>query len=102
VVAVACQAVWLTHLLADKIRGECSAPELKVDNQLAIALCKNLVFHDRSKHINVCYHYIQECIDEGSIVVSYTATAEQLADLLTKAVGRTPGAVRQDQREGCW
>jgi hypothetical protein len=87
--AATCQAIWLTRLLADMIGEKCGAPELKVDNQSAIALCKNPVFHDRSKHIDVRYHFIRDCVEEGSIVVGYTATAEQLADLLTKAVGRT-------------
>jgi hypothetical protein len=44
-----------------------------VDNQSAIALSKNPVFHDRSKHIDVHYHYIRECVDENRIVISYTA-----------------------------
>jgi hypothetical protein len=34
---------------------------LKVDNQSAIALIKIPVFHERSKHIETCYHYIREC-----------------------------------------
>jgi hypothetical protein len=86
VAAAACQAVWLARLLTDKIRGECSAPELKVDNQLANTLCKNPVFHNRSMHIDVCYHYIASMREAWL----YTATAKQLADLLTKAVGQTP------------
>jgi hypothetical protein len=61
---------------------------LFIDNQSAIALCRNPVFHDRSKHIDVRYHFIQECIEEGSIIVRYMAMMEQLADLLTKALGR--------------
>jgi hypothetical protein len=62
------------------------APELCIDNQSAIALCRSLVFHDQSKHIDIHYHFIRERIKEGSIVVTYTATMEQLADLLTKAL----------------
>jgi len=59
-----------------------------VDNQSAIALSRNPVFHDRSKHIDVRYHFIRECVDEGGIVLSYTETEQQLADVLTKALGR--------------
>jgi hypothetical protein len=84
----ACQGVWLARLLADMTGFESRAPELMVDNQSAIALSKNPVFHDRSKHIDVRYHYIQECVDENRIVISYTATEHQLADVLTKALGR--------------
>jgi hypothetical protein len=39
--AAACQAIWLMRLLADMIGEDCSVPELRVDNQFAIALCKN-------------------------------------------------------------
>jgi hypothetical protein len=34
------------------------------------------------------YHYIRECVNEGRIIIDYTATEEQLADILTKALGR--------------
>jgi hypothetical protein len=70
------------------IGTESGAPKLLVDNQSAIALSKNPVFHERSKHINMRYHYIRECVDEGRIIIDYTATEEQLADILTKALRR--------------
>ena len=61
---------------------------MKLDNMSAIALSKNPVFHDRSKHIDTRYHYIRECIDGNRIVIGHTSTEEQLADVLTKALGR--------------
>jgi hypothetical protein len=70
------------------IGTESGAPELLVDNQSAIALSKNPIFHERSKHIDVRYHYIRECVDEGRIIIVYIATEEQLTDILTKALGR--------------
>jgi hypothetical protein len=63
-------------------------PEIRVDNMSAIALAKNLVFHDRSKHIDIRYHYIRECVERGRIVIDYIATEVQLGDILTKALGR--------------
>jgi hypothetical protein len=62
----ACQGVWLARLLTDMLGTEAAALELKVDNQSAIALIKNPVFHDQSKHIDVRYHYLRECVIEGS------------------------------------
>jgi hypothetical protein len=82
-----CQAVWLARLLTDMIGIESGAPELLVDNQSAIALSKNPVLHERSKHIGVRYHYLYECVDEGRIIIDYIATEEQLVDILTKALG---------------
>jgi len=54
----ACEAVWLARLLAELVGGAVLAPKLKVDNKSAIALMKNLVHHDRSKHIDVKFHFI--------------------------------------------
>jgi hypothetical protein len=60
----ACAAVWQGIWLAQLLTGEEAAtPVLLIDNQSAIALSRNPVFHDRSKHIDVCYHFIWECVD---------------------------------------
>jgi hypothetical protein len=64
------------------------APDLKVDNQATIALSKNPVFHDRSKHIDTKFHFIRECVDRGQISIWHTPTEQQLADVLTKPLGR--------------
>ena len=62
--------------------------KLGVDNQSALALIKNSVFNVRSKHIRIHYHYIRQCMEEGSISGKFVATHDQLADILTKALGR--------------
>ena len=64
---VACQGVWLTRLLAEIKGKEAGAFALKIDNQSAVALSRNPVFHDRSKHIDVKYHYIRECVEENRV-----------------------------------
>jgi hypothetical protein len=87
--AAACEAVWLARLLAELIGGAVLAPKLKVDNKSAIALMKNHVHHDRSKHIDVKFHFIQECCDRKLIDVEFVGTKHQLGDILTKALGRT-------------
>lgn len=61
---------------------------LKVDNQSAIQLSKNPVFHDRSKHIDTKYHFIRECIEEGRVTVEFVDTGNQVADILTKSLAR--------------
>lgn len=86
---VACQGVWLCRLMEDLIRKEYSSTTIFIDNKSAIQLCKNPVFHDRSKHIEVRFHFIRECIEAGKIFVDYVSTGEQLADILTKSLGRT-------------
>jgi hypothetical protein len=59
-----------------------------VDNKFALALAKNLVFHERNKHIRVKYHFIKSCLEEGSVEVNYINTPDQLANFLTKSLGR--------------
>ncbi|XP_062232779.1 secreted RxLR effector protein 161-like [Phragmites australis] len=53
-----CQGVWLALLVTDMVGIGPGVPKLKVDNQSIIALSKNLIFHDRSKHIDIRFHYI--------------------------------------------
>ena len=84
----ACLAVWLCRLLGE-ITGEEEAisPALIVDNQPAITLAKNPVLHDRSKHIDIKFHFLRSCVDEGQIVIEFVETGRQLADILTKSLG---------------
>jgi len=83
-----CQGVWLARLLADLLDVEAGAPVLRVDNKSAISLIKNPVHHDRTKHIDVKYHYVRECAERGLINIQFIGMAEQLGDIFTKALGR--------------
>ena len=85
---VSTRALWLARLLGDLLGRDTRAVELRVDSKSALALAKNPVFHERSKHIRVRYHFIRGCLEEGSIKASYINTKDQLADLLTKPLGR--------------
>lgn len=58
------------------------------DNKSAIAIAKNLVNHERSKHISIKYHFIREVQEKGEIQLHYCQTGEQLADIFTKALPR--------------
>ena len=63
--AAACQALWLKRLLSELTGSEEKKITLKVDNVSAIALVKNPVFHGRSKHIDIRYHFIRGCVENG-------------------------------------
>ncbi|XP_074324335.1 secreted RxLR effector protein 161-like [Apium graveolens] len=83
--AVACQAIWLRKLLT-LITGESMGPVvLYIDNKSAIDLAKSPVFHGRSKHIDIHYHFIRECVKKGEIIVKHVSIDKQQADILTKA-----------------
>jgi hypothetical protein len=62
-----------------------SAPvELRVDTNSALALMKNPVIHERSKHIRVHYHHVWQCVKEGNILAVFISSKEQLADIGTR------------------
>ena len=86
--STACQAIWLGQLIGEIFATDPMVPTVLVDNKSAIQLCKNPVFHDRSKHIETRYHFIRESVESGKIAVEYINTDEQLADILTKPLGR--------------
>ena len=56
--AVACQGIWLAHLLGEMLNQDTAPAHIFVDNKSAISLCKNPVLHDRSKHIDLRHHFI--------------------------------------------
>lgn len=54
------------------------------DSQSAIHLCKDSVYHNRSKHIDIRYHFCREAYENGEITLEYVSTGNMLADMLTK------------------
>ena len=69
----------LDQLLGELTGVEAHPPALMVDNQPAIALAKNLVLHDQSKHVDVKFHFLRDYADGGQIVIEFVETGRQLA-----------------------
>lgn len=82
------QIVWLRSLLSDLGFQQNEATVLYVDNQSAIGLAQDPRFHNRSKHIDVKFHYIREKTDEEVITPMWISTDEMIADILTKGLAR--------------
>ncbi|GJT95008.1 putative RNA-directed DNA polymerase, partial [Tanacetum coccineum] len=83
-----CQGIWVSRLVQE-ITGKKTGPfVLYLDNNSAIELIKNPVFHERSKHIDWRYHFIRECVERGDVVIKYVCSKEQRADILTKPLPR--------------
>jgi len=87
--SAATQALWLSRLLGELLGSKVDVVELKVDSKSTLALAKNPVFHGRSKHIRIKYHFIRDCLEDGSIKADHIPTTDQLADILTKSLGRS-------------
>ena len=86
--SAACQGVWLTRLIADLTGERLQKFKLLMDNKSALELSKNPVYHERSKHIDTRYHFIRECVSDEIAEVEHIGTERQLADILTKPLGR--------------
>ena len=82
-----CGGIWLNRML-EELRVPLKHPiVLYCDNQAAISIAKNLIHHDRTKHVEIDRHFIKEKI-EGVFKVSFTPTNCQTSDILTKALAR--------------
>ncbi|KAH9726202.1 hypothetical protein KPL70_008169 [Citrus sinensis] len=81
-----CEAVWLRRILKDLQFNQDAATTIYCDNMSAIALTKNPVFHAKSKHIELRYHYIRDLVSKGEVNMEFISTNEQPADFLTKAI----------------
>ena len=55
-----CEAVWLRKLLSNLFDLQLDAKCIYCDNQSCVKLLENLVFHEKSKHIKIKYHYIRD------------------------------------------
>lgn len=82
------ESMYLTQLLNGMDRKRYTCTKLFGDNQGAIALSKNPVNRQRSKHIDVKYHFIREAVNEGKIRIEHCPSEEMAADVLTKPVTR--------------
>jgi hypothetical protein len=83
----ACEVAWLRTLLEDLGVQVDQQVVIHCDNLSSIQLARNPVFHARTKHIEVHYHYVRERVLAGDIDLVYVSTEEQIADIFTKALG---------------
>jgi hypothetical protein len=83
-----CEAIWLRKLLAGLFDQELDPTVIYCDNQSCIKLSENPVFHDRSKHIEIRYHFIRDRVQKGAVKLQYIPTDQQVADILTKPLAK--------------
>jgi hypothetical protein len=83
------ELTWLTFILNDLRIALASPPVLYCDNISALHMTINPVFHARSKHIELDYHFVRERVSLGLLVTHYIPTNDQVADLFTKPVSKS-------------
>nr|CAN63068.1 hypothetical protein VITISV_007582 [Vitis vinifera] len=81
-----CELIWLRNLLRELRFGKDEQMKLICDNQAALHIASNPVFHERTKHIKVDYHFIREKIASGCVATSFVNSNDQLADIFTKSL----------------
>nr|GEV20988.1 retrovirus-related Pol polyprotein from transposon TNT 1-94 [Tanacetum cinerariifolium] len=81
------ELLWLKRFL-QKLRFKQQRYAVLCDNQSAIHFAKNSMFHKRTKHIDVHYHWIRDSIEDGMLELNKVHTDDNASDMLTKAVAR--------------
>jgi len=78
------ELTWLQYLLQDLQVEHCQPATLLCDNKAAHYIAANLVYHERTKHIELDCHTIREKIQNGEIQTTHVQTKYQVIDIFTK------------------
>jgi histone deacetylase 1/2 len=78
------EVIWLQYLLTDLQIPSSSAPIIWCDNLGATYLSMNLVFHARTKHVEVDYHFFRDRVAKKEIQIRFISSRDQLSDVFTK------------------
>ena len=79
------EAIWLQGLLKE-IERKSYTSVINMDSQSALYLCRDPMYHERTKHIDVRFHFIRNKIEKGIVQVKKVAGEENPADFGTKIV----------------
>ena len=83
----ACHTICLRRLLKDMGHTKKDPTPIFCDNSSTITLSKHNFFHRQRKHIDPCYHFIHELVNNGDITLLFCGSKEQLDDMFTKPLG---------------
>ena len=80
------EAIWLRNFIGEVFAPLTSPTTLHCNNQSAVAIATNGNFHARTKHIDICYHFIRFIIENSSLKLIYCPMDNITVDTLTKAL----------------
>jgi len=86
------ELTWITRLLT-KLQVSYQTPQLLCDNQSAVTIAHNPVFHNRTKHMEIDIFFVRETILAQQLTVSHIPALDQWVDLFTKVLSSTRFAV---------
>jgi hypothetical protein len=87
VTIVACEVVWLQKILLDLGQSMDAPVVIYCDNISSILLANNLVYHVKTKHIEVHYHFIRKKVLAKEIDLIHVNIEDQVVNIFTKALG---------------
>eukprot|EP00253_Pinus_taeda_P031281 PITA_31281 len=93
----ACEAIWMWKILVGLFRQRVDPTMIYCDNHNCIKLSENLVFHDRSKHIDIRYHHLRDYVVKRIMLLLYVSTKEQDANILTKEFSKCKFEFHRDR-----
>ena len=82
--SVVCHFIWLRNMLKHLGFSQEDPIEIYINNRSAIALAKNSMYHERSKHIDTRHYFIREHIKNKEVKLISCKTNDQIADIFTK------------------
>lgn len=82
------EGLWIRRLMKTFGFENLISTTLFGDNQGSISLSRNPVFHARTKHIEIHFHWIREKLQDKSLDIKYCPTEHMVADVLTKSLDK--------------
>jgi hypothetical protein len=80
--------LWILSLLQELKLSVSKSPTLWCDNLRATFLASNPVFHARTKHIELDYHFVREKVANRHLIVKFIRSADQIGDVFTKSLAK--------------
>ena len=83
-IGCASQDIWMRRVLENLGLSKKECTSILCDNSSTIKLSKNPVMHERSKHIDVRFHFLRDLVSDGIIKLMYCSIQEKITDLMPR------------------